>query len=601
MNPCPPYRPSSKAYLCPKTTPGPKGDPGPPGGNVPILLVESRPVDGETEGVFGTIQIMQTSDPEVPIRIWRQTAQSGPTIWTEIATLDLVELLIEGARDELRNEIALRAPSFDKPPLLLGVWGQSNSIGVAGSNGNISPETDPINPRVWVLSRGPEEVRRNSPIAQFATSIGSDSGATITRYLATPDKTLMVAQQPLPFPRIPNEASVSFVVPLAQMIQEETDRDVIIVPSAIGSSGFSNSAWGPTEPAFEDLVSLCKFCISEFGAEPFAVVGQQGEADESNGSYTHELRNFVWALRSAVPGFGDIPIVLGECRAGRTNANNAINQVVTWLAKTAIVDNSTLEADPANIYDSLHWSIRAHREVLPALYLTAIDTARTNTGSVYPPIPTPPSPEEIDPVFALFGDDVLVHLPLTEDINDHSGNEVTVTPVSGSPSFSTGYAKFQRSSNHALDLPELPDLAGDYTKAFWVEIPSIGASQHLLSTSQSSPSAYIYATAERNLESDRGIPSSTPRVSLYINGWSHAAVTYEASTGTFRSYINGALIRAETGIAELDDPTERIIRIGNNPALSAGFNGRMASVAIIKRALSYDEILKLIQATRPSS
>lgn len=52
MNPCPPHRPSSEAYLCPKTTPGPKGDKGPPGPPTPVLILDAPPQNPSEEGLI---------------------------------------------------------------------------------------------------------------------------------------------------------------------------------------------------------------------------------------------------------------------------------------------------------------------------------------------------------------------------------------------------------------------------------------------------------------------------------------------------------------------------------------------------------------------
>lgn len=489
-------------------------------------------------------------------------------------------------------------------PLVLVAYGQSNTIGVDGVNSDIDESEDgldEINPRVWVVSRGAENVRVGSPVNLFAQSINSTPGAAITRYQATADKTLMTARQPLPWARVPFEASVSFVFPLAKMIQESEGRDVIIVPCAVGSSGYANGAWSIGDPLYEDMVERTNAVIEEYNAELYAIVGQQGEADNNSNLFTNNMRGTMFSLRSVLKGGTNTPIVLGSLRTSFTASNNALLTVADWFSNFVIVNLNDLNSDPTMVRDNAHWSLLAQRTVLPQRFFDGIAAARVDVrdGTYTDPISDKEDPPtQIELVQSIFTeDDIELFLPLRGNFDDLSENNFIVTPRGGI-SAGAEFTTFDRSLSQAIDIPEVPRLSSRYTKMFWVRLSTVGSTQHLLSAYTSTPFAFIFASSNLLVSSDRGdIDAGGPVLSN--NRWTHVAVTYNSATDVLTWYINGFFIGSVSGVAGLDTITERQVRVGNSTNLLGGVDGDMRDIIFLDSEITQAELNQYLRVSRP--
>ena len=86
-------------------------------------------------------------------------------------------------------------------------------------------------------------------------------------------------------------------------------------------------------------------------------------------------------------------------------------------------------------------------------------------------------------------------------------------------------------------------------------------------------------------------PIALTNNTILQTAWYHITVTI--SNGVARLYYNGVEVANDTysNLIPLTNTSEKL-RIGNNPALNLGFDGRLDEVKIYRRALSIDEILK---------
>ena len=497
---------------------------------------------------------------------------------------------------------------FDYPtnrPLVLVAYGEANTIGVDGTNLDIDESeggADELNPRVWAVSRGDESVRVGSPVNLFAQSINPTPGAAITRYQATAKGTLMTARQPLPWTRVPFEASVSFVFPLAKMIQEREGRDVIIVPCAVGSAGYSNGSWNVGDPVFEDLIRKTNAAIEDYDAELYAIVGQQGEWDNSNDDFINNKRGTILAFRSLLKGGTNTPIVLGGLRNNFASVNAKLETIADGFSNFVLLDLSDLESDSALTRGNNQWSITAHRTVLPQRYLNGIITAKTDVGNgIYTEplsdVPTPPT--QIELVQNVFQPgEVELYLPLANSLDDSSENNFTVTAIGGLTA-GEDYTSFSRAAGHAIDLPEVPGLDGDYTKMVWFRIGDIGATQHLLSTDQEEPSASIFAAANTFIASDRGQLSGNGAPIISRGQWTHLTVSYNSTSSEMSWYINGYFLGTSSNVDPLSAVTERIVRVGNSASLTRGIDGDMKDVIFLDSEITQAELNEYLRISRP--
>lgn len=489
-------------------------------------------------------------------------------------------------------------------PLILIAWGETNTTGVDGSNPNIDEEgLDAINPYVFAQSRGPESVRVGSPANVYGESITALEGAAITRYIAPPSLSLMVARQPLPWPRIPRQASISFVFNLAKLIQEREQRAVIIIPCATSVSSFERAAWSQGEVMFEDLVARVNSVLEKFpSAEIFATVGQQGEWDGDNDYFANQLRGFIFALRGRIPKARNAPIALGSYRTSLAASDVVLSLVTSQLPRCVRVDLSSLNSDPAMYRSSLHWSALAHRTELPGRYLAGIDEALTDNGDgTY--VDNEGGGGSAHLLLTRYGSKLELYAPLDEDLLDHSPHKHTLT-VHGSVVAESPAARFvptgDQSGEQAIDPPVLA-ISESYTKAFWVAPATTSAfNQHLLSSQVPGLSSYLFLDTSFALRSDRdpiggaeGGPEATKG-----EKFTHVAFTY--SEGVAKWYVNGRFIREITGVAPLATADERRIRIGNSAGMTRPLNGRLGGVVVLSKAATIEEVVDLMNLTLPS-
>lgn len=571
--------------------------------NAPPLPPSAYYTQEESDSRFATSQALDATSQALDATV--QTLADDFVSSSQIGASNGVAAL-QGGRVpllQLPDEV-INGTNPGAAPLILIAWGESNTTGVDGVNSDIDEEgVDAINPYVFVQSRGPESVRVGSPANVFGESITSSRGATISRYTAPPSLSLMVARQPLPFPRIVRQASISFVFYLAKLIQEREKRPVIIIPCATGASSFANNAWSQGEVMFEDLVARVNSVLEKFpSAEIFATVGQQGEWDNGNADYTNLLRAFIFSLRGRIAKARHTPVVMGSYRTGFEGADEALTLVTSQLPRCVRVDLSSLNSSSAMYRSNSHWSILAHRTELPGRYLAGIDAALADNGDgTY--IDNEEGGEADHLLLTRYGSFLELYAPLDEDLLDHSPHKHTLT-VLGSVTAESPAARFVRSGEQSgemgIDPPALA-ISESYTKAFWVAPSTTSVvNQHLLSSPVPGLSSYLFLDTSFALRSDRdpiggaeGGPEATKG-----GKFTHVAFTY--SEGVAKWYINGRFVRELTGVARLATTDERRIRIGNSAGMTRPLDGRLGGVVVLSKAATIEEVVDLMNLTLPS-
>ncbi|CAN0228167.1 unnamed protein product [Ectocarpus fasciculatus] len=152
------------------------------------------------------------------------------------------------------------------------------------------------------------------------------------------------------------------------------NRNVLLVPTAYGSTRLVNGPWSPGGNLFEDAVTRTEAALESNGAAGnciAAVLWHQGEGDAA-GRIDRETYESTWTdmintLRSRIPAAAEAPVILGEFtptwiarnRARAEPILSAIRAIPDSVPFTAVAPSDGLSS---NFGDPVHFDAAAQRE-----------------------------------------------------------------------------------------------------------------------------------------------------------------------------------------------------------------------------------------------
>jgi hypothetical protein len=168
-----------------------------------------------------------------------------------------------------------------------------------------------------------------------------------------------------------------------------------------------------------------------------------------------------------------------------------------------------------------------------------------------------------------------------------------------------GYA-FNFIPNDYIDLGTTTSYdTGDLSAAIWVKITNTGATQYIFSNS-GSPSIKgfdIKVRGSNEIGLQRYNPTNGAESGWFSPGfvydaWQHLAFTYEESTGTIKTFLNGNLVATNTGTSTATLPSVKLT-IGSYKGTQNYANGELSNAAIFSSKLEDSEIATLYNNGKP--
>jgi len=154
----------------------------------------------------------------------------------------------------------------------------------------------------------------------------------------------------------------------------EDKREILIIPCAMGGSGFMNDYWNPGDALFNDAVERTNYVLENYkGSRLVAILWHQGEADENNGNYQQQLDTMINHLRlSIVNNQEATPFILGgmvpfwtDKKESRKQINRIIEQTPERIPATGYADprKPFVIEKPDNSLNEIHFDAEGQREL----------------------------------------------------------------------------------------------------------------------------------------------------------------------------------------------------------------------------------------------
>ncbi len=294
-------------------------------------------------------------------------------------TVVLCPALSDDAYLALQNAIASanadRKPYKDVAPVSspVNIWifaGQSNCAGdqvnIANSNNySVFPE-DEWHPNIWQWAR-----------------TGDLAGTPVP------------ASHPLNFDGGGAPVGVGPAMVFAKTLLDENPyQRILIIPAAVGATGFSSNDWNPGDPVYEAMVTMVNEAIVETGGTVCGMIWNQGEGDKQD-STTNYANNWMAMFNDFTSriqgGWPDDAVVIYGQLPDPTLANfwNTIKDSLlpqiprsSYVTKAAAGINTAPANDAENleVYDDLsrvHYSAKSQR-LMGAAYAASIADALAN-------------------------------------------------------------------------------------------------------------------------------------------------------------------------------------------------------------------------------
>jgi hypothetical protein len=145
-------------------------------------------------------------------------------------------------------------------------------------------------------------------------------------------------------------------------------------------------------------------------------------------------------------------------------------------------------------------------------------------------------------------------------------------------------------ADDVVSIPDTPNLNFASTSSFTIELwafrTSAATVMHLAGKREGCGGPPFYQMAIG--------PGAFPSEDFPLDVWTHAAVTYDGSTGLQQQYINGVVVASGDASAFIGPNTAPFL-IGNSGACSP-FAGLIDEVSLYNRALSAEEIQAIFGA-----
>lgn len=136
-----------------------------------------------------------------------------------------------------------------------------------------------------------------------------------------------------------------------QGVRPTATSDFLIVPAAVGGTGFTNNYWAKGQSAYDDAYDRAALAIS-LGWTFHSIIWIQGEADKANLSYSSQLMQMIDDLRT---DFGNVPFLAAtiiEGGADEIATNDVILQTLRQRILTGFVDATDLTSGNFGVHYS---------------------------------------------------------------------------------------------------------------------------------------------------------------------------------------------------------------------------------------------------------
>lgn len=174
-----------------------------------------------------------------------------------------------------------------------------------------------------------------------------------------------IAQEPLPHP-VPLADAIGHGHTFARDFYRpnalSAGRNVLLVPYAVGNTGFSDNRWNSGDDLYTGAVNLTKKALARHPDNAMvAVLWMQGEREAqaawTQNQYQTALGNMVTAMRSAL---GSFKFVCGGMVPGWVAADGTRQGVQDALANVAGYISNAAYADPSSPSDVSSGSVQVH-------------------------------------------------------------------------------------------------------------------------------------------------------------------------------------------------------------------------------------------------
>ncbi len=374
----------------------------------------------------------------------------------------------------------------------------------------------------------------------------------------------------------------------------KANERLILIPAAMGGTGFSDNRWNPGDDLFTNLVERTNTVLSTFpNAKLDAILWHQGEKDAQNayGKAAHSaaLDSMVLNFRGSILGAQYVPFIAGEMiyswvgtDADKVAIQESIQELPSRLDNCYVVNTSTLTAQ----VDGIHFDEISMR-ALGVLYKDALLAAVTTKASNIVAVPTP-----------------FVHLKYESGtvVTEESGKTITLFNTVNS------YVENDYFSDYVVDANGTDSeiridaaLPQTYTKCAWVKTNS-GSTPNQNIISSDAATSHVFWISGETLQLAAGHSGNLTEIQddseIVENEWYHIAVTFDNTSRVAKMYKNGFLIKTVTFGGTLG-ATSSPIRVLAYQAEANCWNGQQYEQLVFDSVLT-DEQVKAIAERRSS-
>ena len=193
--------------------------------------------------------------------------------------------------------------------------------------------------------------------------------------LALDSKRIVAAVEPLQHPGSVNRVGLGMSFARAYLQTLPSPRKLLLVPSAVGDTGFLERRWNPGDDLFESAVKRMNAALAQdAGNCVAALLWHQGEADaEQNATsvqYAAHLDRMIQGFRSRIANAAQAPFVLGQFvpdwtpgpKVSQRAVGAAISETPNRVALTAVVSSAGLSSN-IRAGDRIHFDAAGQREL----------------------------------------------------------------------------------------------------------------------------------------------------------------------------------------------------------------------------------------------
>jgi hypothetical protein len=275
-----------------------------------------------------------------------------------------------------------------EPQVNLGLGGSSSGSGTVNAND--------VGFDVWLIAG-----QSNTKTGEGIDTALDTPDSRVYQYAASGNynNQIILASEPLQHTEIyTNNVGFPFTFGKWYVRTQPNNRTILLVPTAVGGTGFSNNRWNPGNDLHENAIAKTNAAIATFPKNKFkGILWHQGEADAdsttlSKAAYITALDACFNSFRSRITGAANCYIILGEMvrswvgsNASRNSIQQAIQETPNRFSNCAVA--SSLSLNPQG--DGIHFNAISQR-IFGYRYFSAYIGMLVTTP---PPNPNPTVPE----------------------------------------------------------------------------------------------------------------------------------------------------------------------------------------------------------------